>query len=77
MGHPMVPVGKLEILFSVTPHGGYNFGKTKKFQLPHVALDKGRNPFVAPFAAFCAFFENFGTFLNGPSGARPVNRLAS
>ncbi len=32
MGHPLVSVGNLEILFWVDPPGGYNFGKTKKIQ---------------------------------------------
>ena len=65
MEHPLVSVGYLEIAQK------YNFGKTPN--LPHMALDRGQNP----FAHFFFGGGNLDTFLNGPSGARPVNGLAS
>ncbi len=51
MDFPVIPVGNLEILISVDPpRGGIIFQKLKNPTFPHMALDGGRNPFVAPFA---------------------------
>ena len=51
----------LKYFLWVGPPGGYNFGKTKISKLPHMAQDRGQNPFAAPFAAPFGNFWKMGT----------------
>ncbi len=79
------PVGYLKILFWVDPQGqgGYNFGKTQKCELsPYGPGRSGiflRHLLQHLLRNFLSFLGrgDLDTFLNGPSGARPVNGLAS